>query len=125
MGYREDFFDSNKSSSGWYTCARCGKKLRKADVDVDHIIPQSKGGSNNIYNLQCMCKTCNRSKGNDMDNTVSDYARNVLTNVSKDILSNGINDSVSDYAGNVLKSVSKDVLNKDVLKSLGGLFGKK
>ncbi|MDU1255503.1 MAG: HNH endonuclease, partial [Peptostreptococcaceae bacterium] len=43
-GYREDWFNNNESNHGWYTCVRCGKKLRKGDVDIDHIIPQNKGG---------------------------------------------------------------------------------
>lgn len=33
-GYREDWFDNNESNHGWYTCVRCGKKLRKGDVDI-------------------------------------------------------------------------------------------
>ena len=44
MGYRDDFFDNNKSNYGWYTCVRCGKKLRKGDADIDHILPQNYGG---------------------------------------------------------------------------------
>lgn len=76
----------NKSNHGWYTCVRCGKKLRKNDVDIDHIIPQSRGGRDNISNLQCMCKRYNRSKRNDIDlNTLKDYAINFINNYSKDI----------------------------------------
>lgn len=85
-GYREKWFENNDSNYGWYTCVRCGKKLRKGDVDIDHIIPQSYGGSHNINNLQCMCRTCNRSKRDDVDfNTVRDYSRNTINNTSKNI----------------------------------------
>lgn len=83
--YRDKYFDNNASNHGWYTCVRCGKKLRKGDVDIDHIIPQSYGGGDGLNNLQCMCKHCNRSKGNDLGNTVQDYTRNTVNNFSKDL----------------------------------------
>lgn len=62
MGYREDWFKENKSDHGWYTCAKCGKKIRKSEVDIDHIIPQKYTKIDHIGNLQCLCKHCNRSK---------------------------------------------------------------
>lgn len=75
MGYREDWFAHNDSNYGWYTCARCGKKIRKADVDIDHIVPQKYGGSDKLFNLQCLCKHCNRSKQASLKDTVPDLAR--------------------------------------------------
>ncbi len=80
MGYRDDFFEENDSNYGWYTCVRCGKKLRKGDVDVDHILPQKHGGGNGTHNLQCLCVHCNRSKGADLGDTAQDYVKN---NVSR------------------------------------------
>lgn len=47
-------------------CATCNKKLFKSGAKtfhVDHIQPLSKGGSNDKYNLQCLCQKCNTSKG--------------------------------------------------------------
>lgn len=94
-GYRDEWFKNNDSNYGWYTCVRCGKKLRKGDVDIDHIVPQSYGGSNNINNLQCMCRHCNRSKQDDIGiDTVADYTRNVSKNTSKKI-------------NNILKKIKK------------------
>lgn len=40
-------------------CVKCGKP---ADT-VDHIIPMSRGGTNDPDNLQPMCWDCNRRKG--------------------------------------------------------------
>lgn len=85
MGYRKNYFDDemNKSNHGWYTCVRCGRKLRKSDVDIDHIVPQSCGGSDNVENLQCMCRNCNRSKGNGMDGTMDDFKNNQIRRMKR------------------------------------------
>lgn len=41
-------------------CARCG---RRENLEYDHIIPVSKGGSNTARNIELLCEICNRSKG--------------------------------------------------------------
>lgn len=35
-------------------------------MEVDHITPWSRGGSDELWNLQPLCKTCNRAKSNSM-----------------------------------------------------------
>ena len=45
-------------------CALCGVTKKERPLDVDHIIPRSKGGKNVYENLQILCSKCNRSKGN-------------------------------------------------------------
>ena len=41
-------------------CVQCG---REEELEYDHIIPVSKGGSNKEKNIQLLCAPCNRSKG--------------------------------------------------------------
>jgi 5-methylcytosine-specific restriction endonuclease McrA len=43
-----------------YQCARCGSQ---DNLTIDHIVPLSKGGSDDLDNLQLLCKTHNSSKG--------------------------------------------------------------
>ena len=44
-------------------CANCGDRLRKRLLEIDHIIPRSKGGADTDDNLQLLCGWCNRTKG--------------------------------------------------------------
>jgi hypothetical protein len=45
-----------------YTCQHCGKHLRDDEVEFDHIIPISKGGSSEEHNVRLTCFDCNREK---------------------------------------------------------------
>lgn len=51
-----------------YTCRYC-KKVGGI-LEVDHVIPFSKGGSDNLDNLVTSCRTCNRQK---KDKTVKEF----------------------------------------------------
>jgi 5-methylcytosine-specific restriction enzyme A len=45
-----------------YKCVFCGRNSQQVDLEIDHIIPYSKGGNNFIDNLQTLCFDCNRGK---------------------------------------------------------------
>lgn len=64
IGYRE--YDVLAKSKG--ICVACGAKSTDVKLDIDHIVPASKGGNNSIDNLQALCYRCNRQK-RDRDNT--------------------------------------------------------
>ena len=44
-------------------CAGCGEHFRIQNLEVDHIIATSVGGTDHIDNLQLLCSHCNRVKG--------------------------------------------------------------
>jgi HNH endonuclease len=45
-----------------YRCQHCKKRLQDDEVEFDHIIPVSKGGSSEEHNLRLTCFDCNRDK---------------------------------------------------------------
>ena len=53
-----------------YTCQYCGKVGGK--LEVDHIFPFSKGGSDSLENLTTSCQKCNRQK---RDKSVDDFLK--------------------------------------------------
>ncbi len=46
------------------TCQYCGKKFRTEDLNIDHVVPLSRGGKNTWENVVCSCIRCNMRKGN-------------------------------------------------------------
>ena len=52
-----------KKLTGKETGVYCGKKLTKRNATLDHIIPLSRGGTNDKSNIVWCCKECNWDKG--------------------------------------------------------------
>jgi hypothetical protein len=55
------------------TCQKCSRTVGPRVVHFDHIIPWSEDGPTVPWNLQILCESCNRAKGNCMDD--QDYEK--------------------------------------------------
>jgi len=45
------------------TCQYCGVRQPRADLNLDHVIPRSRGGATSWENVVCSCVPCNLKKG--------------------------------------------------------------
>jgi 5-methylcytosine-specific restriction enzyme A len=59
-----------------YQCQSCGKNFQETTLNIDHIIPLAKGGSNDISNLQTLCIKCNQKKKANLDSRFRRYFSN-------------------------------------------------
>lgn len=59
-----------------HLCYYCSKPLRK--YHVEHKIPISRGGTNNVDNICCACPPCNDSKGTKTEMEFLVYRQQIL-----------------------------------------------
>lgn len=55
------------------TCQICGKHLLDNEIEFDHIIPLSKGGSTEEHNIQVTCFDCNRAKNSKIPKNIKGH----------------------------------------------------
>ncbi len=53
-----------------FTCVYCGARSYEEPLEIDHVIPRCKGGTDNENNLVTSCRRCNRLKGRRFPNHV-------------------------------------------------------
>ena len=46
-----------------YTCQYCGRSPARVELNLDHVIPRSRGGVTSWENVVCSCVPCNLRKG--------------------------------------------------------------
>lgn len=61
-------------------CSVCGNSVKDENVEFDHIIPWSKGGSSEESNIRLLCSRCNKKRGNKFEdefliNNAQDHMR--------------------------------------------------
>ena len=44
-------------------CQYCGRQFSRSDLNLDHVVPRSQGGTSTWENVVCSCHRCNRVKG--------------------------------------------------------------
>lgn len=106
MGYREEFFKHNPGTKLplkrgiYYRCVSCGQWFTKSEITVDHKIAKRLGGTDDIWNLQPMCRSCNSSKRE--HSTVMDTTTSVIGAT--------VNGDLGTLIGGVAKQKVKDAL---------------
>ena len=48
-------------------CMYCGRRMESSYFEIEHKIPEARGGSSSISNLQLTCAPCNKRKGTATD----------------------------------------------------------
>jgi 5-methylcytosine-specific restriction endonuclease McrA len=44
-------------------CQYCGRRFPRSELNLDHVLPRSRGGASAWENVVCSCVGCNRAKG--------------------------------------------------------------
>lgn len=64
--YRREYLKRHPGFLGFHVCMYCYKLVSTKDMQVDHIFPHSKMGSDRIYNLGPSCGKCNLAKSDEI-----------------------------------------------------------
>jgi len=64
-------------------CIYCGTQLTESNLALDHILPLSRGGSNTIDNINCLCGSCNRLKFTMTHEEFTEFLKVYLANVNR------------------------------------------
>lgn len=49
-----------------HTCQYCGRRGTPRELNLDHVVPRSRGGPSTWENLVTSCRSCNLEKGGDL-----------------------------------------------------------
>jgi 5-methylcytosine-specific restriction endonuclease McrA len=66
-----------------YCCIYCGIHASQAKMEIEHVIPRSRGGTDSLNNLVLSCETCNQAKGSQDVKTFLKGKLSILKRVKK------------------------------------------
>lgn len=98
-------------------CSHCGKKLSVSDdFTIEHIIPLSKGGTNQHQNIVALCNACNQEKANNIVSPL-DYYRYLRGEYMEDVLN-----MYAEYNDEFSYFNSKNLLFTDIIQTTSPHF---
>lgn len=80
MGYEMRNYLLEKTG---YTCQYCGGTSKDKRLEIEHIHPKSRGGSNRLNNLTIACRSCNSDKNSDTLEEYLERLKRLKTNIAK------------------------------------------
>ena len=64
QGYVAQFYKGILYEHFGGKCVYCGRNISVSEMEVDHVIPKTKGGNSSFRNSLPTCMPCNRRKNN-------------------------------------------------------------
>ena len=112
-----------------YRCRECGASKDETSLEIDHIVPVARGGTNDIDNLQTLCRECNRMKhtdewvGGETDlkslKIRYDKLKKEITQIEQKLNTSLSEDEIIDFKFSILKYKEELVYLEDEIKKLG------
>lgn len=65
-------------------CAYCGCELEYRDMQVDHVIPLRRGGSDDVDNMLPACRSCNHYKATLTADEYKEYVSRIPDRLHRD-----------------------------------------
>lgn len=63
-------------------CHYCGRNVSPSELTMDHLIPLSRGGTSERYNIVAACKDCNNRKKNLLPAEWDEYLESIKMRTS-------------------------------------------
>ncbi|MFO7295374.1 MAG: HNH endonuclease [Clostridia bacterium] len=87
-------------------CHFCDKRLQFHQASLDHYLPRSKGGTNDIFNLILSCKKCNKLKKSSIPN---DFEQVMIQLFKAGVRDGVVKTSCAQFSSHEIQSIVESV----------------